>query len=168
MLKIGLIILLVITSVNFPKFVFSEDNLTTISELKSKVQQQPADPGTISYLITRLLEKVSEKILFMEDSRVNFSKKILNKRFSELVYLAEKKDTEEIQKSSERFAYQAGTLTELVKDKAPSEKEKVVLLFNSYKDDLNKIKHNYDQDSGYWILMLHDINTLDILTARLK
>lgn len=168
MLKIGFIILLIITSANFPKFVFSEDNLTTVSELKSEVQQQPADPGTISYLIGRLIEKVSEKIIFMEDSKINFSKKMLNKRFSELVYLVEKKDTEQLQKSSERFAYQAGILADLVKDQPPNEKEKVIRLFNSYKNDLNKIKHNYDQDSGYWILILHDINTLDILTARLK
>lgn len=167
MLKIVLVLLLVVTSVNFPKLVYSGDSVK-VPDLNSKVEQNPSDPGTISFLIIRLFEKVSEKILFMDDSKINFSKKILNKRFSELVYLAEKKDTEQIQKSSERFAYQSGILTELVKNQSPSEKEKVVSLFNSYKDDLNKIKHNYEQDSGYWILMLHDINTLSFLTARLE
>lgn len=167
MLKIVLVLLLILTLVNFPKLVYSGDSVK-VSDLKSKVEQNPSDPGTISYLISRLFEKVSEKILFMEDSKVNFSKKILNKRFSELAYLAEKKDTEELQKSSERFSYQAGILAELVKDQPSTEKEKVISLFNSYKDDLNKIKHNYEQDSGYWILMLHDINTLSILTARLE
>lgn len=162
-----LVLLLIVTSVNFPLLVYSGASVK-VSDLKSEVDQNPSDPGSISFLISRLFEKVSEKILFLEDSKVNFSKKILNKRFSELVYLAEKKDTEQIQRSSERFAYQAGLLADLIKDQPIAEKEKVVSLFNSYKDDLNKIKHNYEQDSGYWILMLHDINTLSILTARLE
>lgn len=167
MFKIVLVLLLVITFVYFPNLAFSEETVK-VSDLKSEVEKSPSDPGSISFLIGRIYEKVSEKILFLDDSKINFSKKILNKRFSELVYLAEKKDTEQIQKASERFAYQAGKLTDLVKDKPTAEKEKVVSLFSTYKNDLDKIKHNYEQDSGYWILMLHDINTLSFLTARLE
>lgn len=146
----------------------AEEISTSASTLKSHTETPTTSPGTFSYQIKRLWEKISERLLFFNDSQINYAKKLLAARFSELQYISASKNLDEVQNASERFAYQAGILTDLVQDASPQEKDKIVNLFEVYKDDLNKIKFYFEMDSGFWILILHDINTLDILTARLK
>ena len=148
--------------------VLAEETSTSSSNLKSNIETITTEPGTLSYQIKRLLEKISGNLLFFSDSKLNHEKKLLNTRFSELQYIAASENLEEVQRSSERFAYQAGIVANLVQDASPKEKEKVINLFKIYKEDLNQIKFYFEMDSGFWILILHDINTLDLLTARLK
>lgn len=136
--------------------------------LKSEIESQETYPGKPYYQMKRLKEKVSELLIFFPDSKLNYSRKLLRTRFSELNHIIQEQSLDEVQRSSERFAYQAGKLTELAEKEPKEAKEKTINLFKTYQDDLNQMKYKFEQDSGFWILVLHDINTLDYLTARLK
>lgn len=159
------IVLAIFTNFNL---VLAEEVSTSTSSLKSNIETPTIYPGTFSYQIKRLLEKISGRLLFFNDSKLNYEKKLLGARFSELQYISASKELDDVQHTSERFAYQAGIVADLVQTASPQEKEKVIKLFSVYRDDLDKIKFYFEMDSGYWILILHDINTLDLLTARLK
>lgn len=166
MLKPVLIVISILSLV-YLNPVHAQLEPTPSYKLKSSFEEQETNPGMPNYNIKRLLEKISERILFMSDSKISYVQKLLKRRFSELKFIVENKNLDEVQKASERFAYQAGILTELVTEKPQKEKQRVIALFKNYKDDLNVLKFNFELDSSYWILMLHDINTLDSLTARL-
>lgn len=162
-------LLILISSFLFSAYtIFADEVSTSSSSLKSRIENITTYPGTLSYKFKRLFEKISGGLLFFNDSKLNYEKKLLNIRFSELQLIAAAKNLEEVQRSSERFAYQAGIVTDVAQNSSQAEKEKVLNIFKNYRDDLEKIKFYFDMDSGFWILILHDINTLDLLTARLR
>ena len=141
------ILFLLISSFLFSSCTISAEEVSTSSSnLKSKIETVMTHPGTLSYKLKRLAEKISGKFLFFSDSKLNYEKKLLNTRFSELQYIAASRNYEEVQRSSERFAYQAGIVTSLVQNASPEEKEKIINLFKNYRDDLNKIKFYFEMD----------------------
>lgn len=167
MLKIVVAILTLFSLIGLNQIYAQNTSIPTL-KLKSSYEHQDTYPGMPYYSVKRLFEKISGKLLFMKDSRINFEQKLLKKRFSELKYIIETKNLDEIQRTSERFAYQAGILTNLNLKEPKEKKERIITLFKNYKDDLTLLKFNFEMDSSYWILMLHDVNSLDSLTARLE
>lgn len=167
MLKIVVAILILFSLISLNQ-IYAQNTPMPSLKLNSSYEQEETYPGMPYYSVKRLFEKISGKLLFMKDSRINYEQKLLKKRFSELKYIVETKNLDEIQRTSERFAYQAGILTDLCLGEPVEKRERVINLFKNYKDDINLLKYNYELDSSYWILMLHDVNSLDSLTARLK
>jgi len=94
---------------------------------------------------------------------------LLKTRLSELDYVVNNKVLSEVQTSSERFAYQAGILTqELIKQNNSDEKTKLVKEFEKYGNFLANLRDKYPANSSFWMLVQHDINTLSILSEHLK
>lgn len=126
-------------------------------------------PGSFYYSFKRLFEKGQEKLLFSPESKKSFYESILKMRLSELNYVTSKRDLSEIQTSSERFAYQAGILTnEIVKQNKTNDKENLIKEFGSFGKFLADLRDKYPANSSFWMLVQHDINTLSILSDRLK
>lgn len=125
-------------------------------------------PGSPYYPLKRLWEKISAKFLFFDDAKVNNNRRLLETRFSELFYVVDQKLLDEIQRSSERFAYQAGIYTESVKGKNNADKGFTKQELKKYIDDLGKLRDEFSANSSYWMLVQHDINTIGILSAQLN
>lgn len=127
------------------------------------------NPGSFYYPVKRILEKGLERIQFDSKQRVAFYKSQLKARLSELNYVVEKKLLSEVQASSERFAYQAGILTEeLIRQNKTAEKENLIKEFEQFSPFLDKLRDVYPANSSFWMLIQHDINSLKILSGRLK
>lgn len=127
------------------------------------------NPGSFYYSFKRLWEKGMEKLQFSSQSKINFFKSQLKTKLAELNFVVENKLLSEVQRSSERFAYQAGILTEeLVKQNKAEDKEKIIREFEQYSKFLEKLRDKYSANSSFWMLVQHDINTLKILSERLK
>lgn len=127
------------------------------------------NPGSFYYSFKRLFEKGQEKFIFSQESKKSFYESLLKMRLSELNYVTSKRVLSEIQGSSERFAYQAGILTqELVKQNKITEKENLIKEFERYANFLPSLRDKYPANSSFWMLVQHDINTLSILSERLK
>lgn len=125
------------------------------------------NPGSFYYPFKRILEKGWEKLQFSQTQKIAFYKLQLKTRLAELNYVVEKKLLSEVQSSSERFAYYAGILTgELVKEN--KDKEKAVKEFEQYGKFLERLRDKYEANSSFWMLIQHDINSLKILSERLK
>ncbi len=126
------------------------------------------NPGSFYYPFKRLVEKGRERVIFSEEGKISFYTSLLRTRLSELDYVTEKKVLSEIQGSSERFAYQAGILTEeLIQSKSKKKKE-IVKEFEKYGTFLGSLRDRYPANSSFWMLVQHDINTLSILSGQLK
>ena len=127
------------------------------------------NPGSFCYSFKRILEKGREKLLFSQESKKTFHMSLLKTRLSELDYVVNNKVLSEVQTSSERFAYQAGILTqELIKQNNSDEKTKLVKEFEKYGKFLANLRDKYPANSSFWMLVQHDINTLSILSEHLK
>ena len=131
------------------------------------IKNETINPGSFYYSFKRAWEKVSEKLQFGEQSKINFYESLLKTRLAELNFVVEKKLLSEVQTASERFSYQAGILSsEIVKTN--KDKEKTIKEFKQMQIFLDKLRDKYPANSSFWMLVQHDINTLTILSDKLK
>lgn len=127
------------------------------------------NPGNFYYNLKRLWEKGIGNLQFSKQSRITFLKSLLKTRLAELAYVVDKKLLSEVQQSTERFSYQAGILSDkLVSQGKPEDKKKVIEDFGRYAKFLEKLRDKYPANSSFWMLVQHDINTLNILSEQLK
>ena len=133
------------------------------------IKNEVINPGSFYYSFKRLWEKGMDKLQFSKELKINFYKSQLKTRLAELNYVVENKLLSEVQQSSERFSFYAGILTdELVRQNKVQDKEKAIKEFEKYSIFLNKLRDNYPANTSFWMLIQHDINSLDILSKRLK
>ena len=160
--KLATSVLVIALLVNF-NTVFAE----TKSDLE--IKSQIIYPGSFYYPFKRVLEKVEEKLQFSGQSKISFYESLLKTRLTELNYVVEKRFLSEVQTSSERFAYQAGILSEeLIKQSKVKDKERFIKEFEQYKKFLPNLRDKFEANSSFWMLVQHDINTLNILSDQLK
>lgn len=153
-----LIVLLVI----FQALTVRADEVSAIN-----IKNEAINPGSFYYSFKRLWEKGRARLFFNIKSKVSFSESLLKTRLAELNYVVEKKLLSEMQTSSERFAYQAGILTEELIS-ANKGKEEMIKKFEQYAKFLEGLRDNFPANSSFWMLVQHDINTLSILSEKLK
>lgn len=126
-------------------------------------------PGDSKYQVKRFKEKVTEFFKLSYKSKSSYRQLLLEKRLSELVSLVENKNANEIANSTQRFAYQAGKLAEgSYKDKSSDRKKEIIDVFKKYKPILDEMRDNFPSNSPFWLLSQQDIDTLNILSDRLK
>lgn len=147
--------------------VISQPPVKVLAEESIAVKIEIINPGSFYYPLKRLWEKGMDKLQFGERSKIAFYESLLHTRLSELNFVVENKLLSEVQTSSERFAYQAGILTDELA-KANMDKEKTTKQFRQMQIFLDKLRDNYPANTSFWMLIQHDINTLQILSDKLK
>lgn len=130
--------------------------------------QQSLYPDNPFYRFKRLGEKIAVKLLIFPDAKSNFQRSLVEKRFSELVYVVENNMLDNLQKSSERFAYEASIYAEGLTNRGTQEKTTAKEDFKRYTEGLQILSSYYPWGTGFWMLVQHDINTLTILQDRLR
>lgn len=125
-------------------------------------------PSSPSYSFKRVKEKVLMTIKITSKSKYKYSVILLEKRLSELVSLVDVKDPNLVTGSSQRFSYQAGILADLNSKLKVSEKENIKTMFDNYKKILSELRDNYSANSAYWLLIQQNIDTLNILSDKMK
>lgn len=143
-----------------PLIVIAQGNGITL-------KNESINPGSFYYSFKRLWEKGLERLQFSKQSKVHFYQSQMLTRLAELKFVVENKILSEIQTSSQRFAYTAGILTnEVIKDNV--DKKNTAEQFQNMQKILSKLRDNYPANSSYWMLVQHDINSLNILKEGLK
>lgn len=153
----------------FSVFFASHCGLVYAQEVNQlELPKTAVNPGSFYYPVKRLWEKGREKLLFSEQSKVTFHESLLKTRLAELNYVVEKNLLSVVQTSSERFAYQAGILSEVIKKQTVKDREGTIKTFQSYNLLLEKLRDKYKANTSFWMLIQHDINSLNILSDQLK
>lgn len=159
----------IIFSILFILLVVWQPLITVAAEESKLIKNEVINPGSFYFSFKRLWEKGTERLQFSIQSKISFHEALLKRRLAELNYVAENKLLSEVQTSSERFAYEAGILTQdLVKQSKVNEKQALIKQFGQYGEFLPKLRDKFEANSSYWMLIQHDINTLKILTEKLK
>ena len=125
-------------------------------------------PGNSSYAFKRLKEKTATLFKFSKKAKSSYRQTLLEKRVSEFVSLVENKNQLEIANASQRIAYEAGKLAENSYHRTKEERDKVVGLFEKYRPVLEKMRDNFPANSPFWLLSQQDVDTFNILSAKLK
>lgn len=134
-----------------------------------EIKKESINPGSIYYPLKRVWEKIIERIQFTTSGKISFHKSLLTSRLAELKYVVDNNLLNELQTSSERFSYQSGIfIQELSKSNQSNTKEKTEPMFTSYSKLLEQLRDKYSANSSFWMLIQHDINTLQILLQNLK
>ncbi|MCX6706121.1 MAG: hypothetical protein NTV24_03410 [Candidatus Woesebacteria bacterium] len=122
-------------------------------------------PGNAKYPFKRLKEKIIYLLSFSQKAKFSYGKLLLEKRLSELASLVDSKNPAEITVAGQRFAYQAGILAE---NSVKGQKTVIDPIFSQYKTILGKLRDRFPANSAYWLSLQQDIDTLNILGAKLK
>lgn len=149
-------------------FLYSASPLAVYANNLLNIKEPLIKPnGDMFYQIKRGYEKILEKFQLSDKSKLNYHQNLLLTRLSELKYVAERKNLTELQKSTERFSYEAGKITELSVKPDSKDKTGIKDRFKEYKPVLEKLRDLYPANSSYWMLIQYDIDTLDILSQKL-
>lgn len=160
--KVAVLFLLIV-------ILFSQSVIYAEGTEQLKLPNVTVNPGSFYYPFKRLIEKGRERLVFSRDSKKSFYTSLLKTRLAELNFVVNNKMLSEIQSSSERFAYQAGILSEeLIKQNNTSGKENLIKEFDTYSKFLDTLRDKYPANSSFWMLIQHDINTLKILSESLR
>lgn len=133
-------------------------------------QKEIITPGSLLYSTKRLWEKGMSIFKFNGQSKINYEKSLLKIRIAELDYVVNNKILSEIQSSSQRVSYQAGILTEdILKQNQLQTKEEIIKEFEKYSKFLLILRDKFENsDSSFWRLIQYDIESLKILSDRLR
>src|SRR3989344_3230609 len=124
-------------------------------------------PTSSLYPFKRLWEKARLTLIFTQNGKLNYKKLLMEKRLSELVSLVNNKDTENIERASQRFAYQAGVYAEQVQKNNHSTEE-ALETFGKYKRVFPRLRDHYPANGAYWLSIQQDLDTLNILSDEIK
>ena len=124
-------------------------------------------PTSSLYPFKRLWEKVRLTLTLTQNGKLNYKKLLMEKRLSELVSLVNKKDTENIERASQRFAYQAGVYAEQVEINGQASEE-ALETFGKYKRVFPRLRDHYPANGAYWLSIQQDLDTLNILSDEIK
>lgn len=148
--------------------ILSFQSLVLAQETKV-IPKQGINPDSPYYDIKRLWEKINEQVRFSQQSKIEYSQILVENRLSELSYIAEEKQLDYFETSSNRLSAQAGIVANLaVKLASSTKKAEIVLQFNQYIRVLEKLRDLYPANSSYWLLIQQNIDTLKILSEKLK
>lgn len=161
--KIILILLITVFSIYFPLIINAQENGVTF-------KKETINPGSSYYSIKRVWEKGRSIFIFNEQAKIDYKKSLLKARLAELNYIVNQKILSEVESSSGRISYQAGVLTEeLLKQNKSQVKEETIKEFEQYSKFLLVLRDKYNNsDSSFWRLIQYDIDSLKILSDRLR
>lgn len=125
-------------------------------------------PGSAFYPFKRIKEKIEMIIIFSAKEKTRYGIILLEKRLSELASLVDRKDAIYLESSAQRFAAQAGVLTNHALAGDKEIKELVLSYFEGYKPVLEQLRDNYPANYAYWLSIQQDIDTINILSERLR
>lgn len=124
----------------------------------------------IFFSIKRLFEKVIVVTKIDKQSKAGYYKDLTLKRTAELKFVVGNKLLGEVERASQRFAYQIGILADYISTDKDLAKRNTDTreLFVSYKSFLEKLRDKYPANSSYWLLIQQDIDSIDLNLQKLK
>lgn len=136
---------------------------------KLNLPNQAINPGDFYYPPVRLWEKIIEKFQFNKEAKFKYSISLVDKRVSELGFIVKNRRLGEVQRSSQRLAFQVGTLTDFLIQQGDKQiKGQLKTRINTFFPALSELRDNFPANSSFWMLVQHDINSLKEYSQKLS
>jgi len=126
----------------------------------------PVDRG--EYAVKRVSEKI--KLFFLgvrPQAKASFYFKLSKRRFSELLYVVESKDENQIEKAANRYFTTVGQMTEYVEGKNWEIKSDIKSSLQKQIEIFPKLIEKYPADSAGWIFLRQDLDYARLYKDRL-
>ncbi len=117
----------------------------------------PVDRG--DYAVKRMREKV--KLFFLSvapHKKASFYHELINRRFSELVFIVESKDENQIEKASNRYFTTVGQTAEYVESKNWQSKESIKDTLSKQIEIMPQLIDKYPANSAGWLFLKQDLD----------
>lgn len=123
----------------------------------------------VANVLDRLKEKITLLFKFSNEEKVNYMQELTNKRLGELVYIMTTGEGDLIEELSSRYATYISRLSTFVEEKKiDNDKINLLKTYETHLNILNNIQQNFEFESGWWILLQHDINTVKMSQEKLN
>lgn len=121
----------------------------------------------ISFNLKRLKEKFILFTKFSKQKKFDYTVKLSQVRFEELVYIIEDKNIAFIETVNDRFQTNIGEIIDYIESNdIYFDKKALSDLFLKQKDDLKELQKTYTFNIAEWRFIQDNINTLEILINR--
>lgn len=122
----------------------------------------------IANIIDRLGEKITMLFKFSDEKKLNYMQVLADKRLGELVYIMTTGEGDPIEELSSRYATHISRLATFVNEKKLNKnKYSLLKMYENHLHILNNIQQNFEFESGWWLLLQHDINTVKMSQEKL-
>ncbi|OGE72387.1 hypothetical protein A3H40_04045 [Candidatus Daviesbacteria bacterium RIFCSPLOWO2_02_FULL_38_15] len=144
-------------------FVFVSNLSLVYGQQDINLPSVSIQPSMTYYPVKRLFEKFMEKLQFTNETKEKYYEDLVQTRLAELKYVVDKDYLDQVEKSTQRVSYQVGVLTDyVVSKKLNDKKQSIADLYKKDKIILEKLRDKYPANSGFWMLIQHIINSIDI------
>ncbi len=123
----------------------------------------------VANVVEKLKEKVTLIFKFSKEDKFNYQKFLLEKRLAELKYIIDGKEWTPVEETSSRYATYLGKFTGFVaKGNLKDKKEEILSMYERHSKVLEELQKNFEFESGWWLLLQHDINSTKIFSTQVK
>lgn len=163
MLKIfSIYIIVVALFISQISVTFAQKKDSTASSGVMQVEQ-------VANLRDRIWERITLFFKFSNNDKVGYEKYLVQKRFAELKYVIDDGQGNMIEETSSRYSTYLGRLTDrIVRNKMVDKKEEVLKIFESQLPVLEELLSRQEYNSGFWLLLQHDVNYLKLYIDQIK
>ncbi|MFC1625827.1 DUF5667 domain-containing protein [Patescibacteria group bacterium] len=142
----------------------------TVAKLNdSSVSGQIMEVNKVTNLRDRLWERITLFFKFSNSDKLDYQQYLAQKRFAELKYVIDNGQVDLIEDTSSRYSTYLGRLTNLiVKNKMVDNKEETLKMLESHLPILEDLSSHQEYNSGFWLLLQHDINYLKLYVDQIK
>jgi len=145
-----------------PQLTLADVNSESTPSVKVKVEK-------MSNIIDRFKEKITLFFKFNSDEKLDYQQQLVEQRLGELDYVIRTGQGDFIEEVSSRYAAYVGRLSEsLLSSNNNVKKEQVLEMFKTHPKILAKMRDNFPANSGFWLLLQHDINTVQIYSDKIQ
>lgn len=121
--------------------------------------------------IANVFEKLGEKVAlffkFSKEEKYNYNKFLLEKRLAELKYVIDSKEWTPVEETSSRYATYLGNFNGFViKNNLKDKEEEILGIYKRHGMVLEEMQKNFEFESGWWLLLQHDINSTKIFSSQ--
>ena len=119
-------------------------------------------------VFAKLFERVNLIFRFGSESKARYWQKLTDIRLAELKMVVDEGNNDWVEETSSRYSTYLGRYSEFViKKQVKSQKETILKQFESHSEILAVLRDKYKYDSAWWLMIQHDINTIDIFKNRI-
>lgn len=147
-------------------------NVALANNIDSSSDAVVATDVHIANVVDRIFEKISLFFKFSNRDKIDYQKDLTEKRLVELKYVVENVENgmgDRIEELSSRYSTYLGYLTEMVvKNKMVDKKQEFLDMYETHAKIIEQLITKVDVDSGFWLLLKHDINYVKIYSDQIK
>ncbi len=123
----------------------------------------------IASIFDRVGEKIHGFFKFSNEDKLSYQRDLIEKRFAELVYVVDDGQGDMVEEVSSRYSTYVGKFSEdLISRGVKSENVKYLEMYERHLKILPKLRDHFPANSGLWLLVQHDINTVQMFIDRIK